>query len=78
MDLHSAVCSRCREQNTAHNMGSALVSSPAAAGVGYANDSLLGLAGFEAEPALLPLRRPSGLWDLHRPGVASSGVRLVG
>ncbi|KPJ13438.1 hypothetical protein RR48_03939 [Papilio machaon] len=52
----SARGSRCREQNTAHSMGSALVSKPAAAGAGYAYDSLTGLCGLDpSEPALLRL-----------------------
>lgn len=43
---------RCREQNTAQMTGSALVSRPAAAAGCYANDSFVGLSGFEPEPTL--------------------------
>lgn len=56
----------CREQKTVHRMGSAPARRPAADGGCYANESFVGLRGFEPELILERLARPSELVDLSQ------------
>ncbi|CAH2228150.1 jg9565, partial [Pararge aegeria aegeria] len=54
----------CLVQSAVHSSGRAPASNPPAEAGCYANESLVGVRGFDTEPTLERLCRPSGLCDL--------------